>query len=99
MAYRVFQRYRGFEFMEELVEAMTAADPRKRPAIEGVMTKFSHIRDSLNEYKLRSLITARKDPTLVKTFRQTRHVFRTVHYIVLRKPAIPDYTISDAYAL
>ena len=85
-----FQRYYGFEFMEELVGEMTAVDPAKRPSIEEVAEKFSHIRDSLGEFKLRSLITSRKDPTLITSYRYTRQAIRTLQYIILQKPAIPD---------
>jgi hypothetical protein len=76
--------------MDELVGAMTAVDPAKRPTIEGVIAKFSLIRDLLSEWKLRSLITSRRDPTLITSFRYTRHAIRTAQYIVLQKPAIPD---------
>jgi len=87
---RFTKRYNGFEFMDELVGAMTAVDPAKRPTIEGVITKFSLIRDLLSEWKLRSLITSRRDPTLITTFRYTPHAIRTAQYIILQKPAIPD---------
>jgi hypothetical protein len=76
--------------MEELVCAMTAVDPAKRPAIEEVVEKFSHIRNSLSEFKLRSLIASRRDPTLITTYRYTCQAIRTLQYIVLQKPAIPD---------
>ena len=76
--------------MEELVGAMMAVDPAKRPTIEEVVEKFSHIRNSLGEFKLRSLITSRNDPTLITTYRYTRQAIRTLQYIILQKPAIPD---------
>ena len=34
--------------MNELVDAMTAINPRKRPAIEDVVAEFSRIRKSLS---------------------------------------------------
>ena len=76
--------------MEELVGEMTAVDPAKRPSIEEVAEKFSHIRNSLGEFKLRSLITSRKDPTLITSYRYTCQAIRTLQYIILQKPAIPD---------
>ncbi len=76
--------------MEELVGAMTAEVPAKRPTIEEVIVKISHIRNSLSEFKLRSLITSRKHPTLITTYRYTRQAIRTLQYIILQKPAIPD---------
>jgi hypothetical protein len=76
--------------MEELVGAMTAVYPAKRPVIEEVVEKFTHIRNSQSEFKLRSLIASRKDPTLITTYRYTCQAIRTLQYIVLQKPAIPD---------
>lgn len=76
--------------MEELVNAMTAVDPAKRPAIEEVVKKFSYIRNSLGKFKLRSLITSRKDPALITTYRYTCQAIRTLQYIILQRPAIPD---------
>ena len=43
--------------MKELVDAMTAVDPGKRPTIEEVVAKFSRIRESLSAFKLRFPIT------------------------------------------
>jgi hypothetical protein len=57
MAYRTFQKYNGFEFMKELVDAMTAVDPGKRPTIDEVVTKLSRIRESLSAFQLYFAIT------------------------------------------
>ena len=38
--------------MNELVDAMTAVDPEKRPAIEEVVAEFSRIRKSLSAFQL-----------------------------------------------
>jgi hypothetical protein len=88
-AYAIYQLYNGFEFMVELVDAMTDENPAERPTIETVISRFSYIRDSLTEFKLRTLITAKKDPSLVTTYRYARQVVRTVEYIILQKAAIP----------
>jgi serine/threonine protein kinase len=87
---RLMKRYNGFEFMEDLVNAMTVADPGRRPIIEEVIRRFSQIRKSLGEFKLRSLITAKKDSTIVTAFRYTQQAVRTVQYIILQNPAIPE---------
>jgi hypothetical protein len=81
--------YNGFEFMVELIEAMTDENPAERPTIETVISRFSYVRDSLSEFKLRSLITAKKDPSLVTAYRFGRQAVRTVEYIILKKAAIP----------
>jgi hypothetical protein len=88
-AYGIYQLHNGFEFMVGLVDAMTDEDPGERPTIETVISRFSYIRDSLSEFKLRSLITSKKDPSLVTTYRYARQVVRTVEYIILQKAAIP----------
>jgi hypothetical protein len=75
--------------MVDLVNSMTDENPAKRPTIENVISTFSRIRDSLSEFKLRSLITSKKDPSLFTTYRHARQAVRTVQYIILRKSAIP----------
>ena len=81
--------YNGFEFMVELADAMTDENPAERPTIEEVISRFSCIRDSLSRFKLRSLITSKKDRSLITKYRYVRQVARTVGYIILRKAAIP----------
>jgi len=88
-AYAIHQVYNGFDFMVGLVNAMTVENPAERPTIENVISRFSYIRDSLGEFKLRSLITSKKDPSLVTTYRYACQVVRTVEYIILQIPAIP----------
>ena len=68
---------------------MTDENPAERPTIEDVILRCSYIRDSLSEFKLRSLITAKMDPKLVTAYRYARQVVRTVEYTVLEKAAIP----------
>ena len=85
----MYQLYHGFEFMAGLVDAMTDENPAERPTIESVISRFSYIRDSLSEFKLRSLIMSKKDPSLVTSYRYVRQVVRTVEYIISQKAAIP----------
>jgi hypothetical protein len=75
--------------MKELVDAMTDEDPAKRPNIEDVILRFSRIRDSLSGFKLRSLITSKKDPSLITASRHIRQVFRTAQYVVMKKVTVP----------
>jgi hypothetical protein len=89
VAYAIYQLYNGFEFMAGLVDAMTDENPAERPTIEDVISRFSYVRDSLSEFKLRSLITSKKDPTLVTTYRYARQVVRTAEYFILQKDAVP----------
>jgi len=83
------KKYKGFGFMNSLVEAMTDEDPAKRPTIEEVVEKFDRIRGSLSAIKLRSAITPKNDHILFTVFRHTMQLTRTVRYIIHRRPAIP----------
>jgi hypothetical protein len=83
------QKYKGFEFMKELVEAMTDENPALRPTIEQVVEKFEHIHASLSIIKLRSPITPKKDPIPITVFRHALQLIRTVSYVTHRRPAIP----------
>jgi hypothetical protein len=89
VAHLAFQVYTGFAFMKELVDAMTDEDPEKRPKIEEVILRFSRIRDSLSRFKLRSLMIAKKDPSLITTFRYARQVVRTAMYLLTQKASVP----------
>ena len=75
--------------MVGLVDAMTDENPGERPTIEDIISRFSYIRDSLSEFKLRSLITSKRDPRIITTYRYARQVVRTVQYIILKNAAIP----------
>ena len=90
MVHTVFQVYNGFDFMIGLVDAMTDEDPEKRPVIEDVISRFSHIRNSLSGFKLRSPITFKQDHSLIATLRYACQAVRTARYIVCKKAAIPD---------
>ena len=76
--------------MEDLVNWMTFDDPAKRPRIEQVLEKFSLIRVSLSQRKLRSPVTSRKVPKIFGVVQQARQSLRTMQYVMSRRPAIPD---------
>jgi hypothetical protein len=80
----------GFEFVISLVDAMTDADPEKRPVIEEVISRFSRIHNSLSGFNLRSPITFKQDPSLITPLRYACQAVRTAQYIVCKKTAIPD---------
>jgi hypothetical protein len=92
---KIFQKCNGFDFMKELVDAMTDGVPEKRPVIEDVIERFSRIRNSLSGFKLRSPITSRKDVTPIIAFRYVQQTIRTVGYFLCQTPAIPD--VSHMY--
>ena len=76
--------------MEDLIDWMTLDDPAKRPRIEEVLEKLALIRQSLSKGKLRSSITSKKAPKLFGAFQRAGQSLRTMRYVVLRHPAIPD---------
>ena len=78
--------------MEDLVNRMTFDNPAKRPRIEEVLEEFTLIRASLSQSKLRSAITSRKVLKIFGVVQLARQSLRTVQYIVLGRPAIPDPT-------
>jgi len=80
----------GLEFMKELIDWMTHDNPVKRPRIEEVLGGLAVIRESLNKGKLRSPITSKKMPKLFGAVQEARQSLRTIRYVVLRHPAIPD---------
>ncbi|KAI9461959.1 hypothetical protein BJY52DRAFT_168374 [Lactarius psammicola] len=84
------RKYRGFQFMEELIDSMTDKDLAKRPSIEEVIERFTVIRGSLRGTKLRSALTSKKVPRIFSVTRQARQYLLTTRSILLRQAAIPD---------
>lgn len=84
------QKYHGFQFMEELVGAMTNEDPAQRPSIEEVIKRFTAVQASLRGTKLRSALTSRKMPRIFNVFRQARQSLLTIQYTILQHAAIPN---------
>ena len=75
------QKYHGFEFMQDLIDEMTHLDPEKRPSIDDVVAQFSHVRESLSEFKLRSPIISKNKPSLFAVFRHAQQALLTLQYI------------------
>ncbi len=76
--------------MDDLVASMTQDDPAERPLIEDALQEFLRIRASLSKRKLRSAITSKNAPKVLRIIRQAWQSVRTLQYIVSRRPAIPD---------
>jgi hypothetical protein len=75
--------------MQDLVNEMTYINPVKRPLIEDVVAKFSYIRNSLSEFKLRSPLISKSKPSLFTIFRRAKQALLTLQYILSCKAAIP----------
>jgi hypothetical protein len=76
--------------MEDLIYSMTHDNPVRRPQIEEVVEKFTHIRRSLSMAKLRSAIISRKASKFRKVIKRARHSVSMTRYMVSGLPAIPD---------
>jgi len=83
------QTLRGVEFMQPLVDDMVQDDPVKRPTIDQVVVRFADIRGRLRFWHLRSRLVRNDEYWIVRMFRNIRHIFRTIGYIITRRPAIP----------
>ncbi|KAI0048540.1 hypothetical protein FA95DRAFT_1033844 [Auriscalpium vulgare] len=86
------QKRFGFDFIVPLVGDMVLEDPDKRPTIDEVVFRFQGIRTSLSSWKMRSRIVGRGEISVVRAWRACGWSYRTLRYVLTRKPAIPDQT-------
>jgi hypothetical protein len=86
----LYKKYRGFEFMQDLVDEMTHINPAMRPLIEDVVARFSHIRKCLNGFKLRSPLISKHKPSLFTIFSHAKQAVLSLQYIFSRKAAVPE---------
>lgn len=85
-----FQKYDGFEFIQDLVDEMTDINPRNRPLIEDVVARFSHIRESLNKTTLNSRIVRRNKPYIFHVFSCAKQALVTLWGILSCKATNPE---------
>jgi hypothetical protein len=76
--------------MNELIADMVQEDPKKRPTMGEVVSRFSEIKNRLSTWKLRSRLTRKKEILPVKVWRTISHWYRTVGYVLGRKAALPE---------
>lgn len=88
-ALMLVQKYTGLEFMDELVAAMVATDPQKRPSAKEAAGRFAEIQRTLPWWKVRQRLVSRKENAIGRGFRGLAHLIRTTAYVILRLPAIP----------
>jgi len=86
--------YSGLEFMSDLVAAMVASDPQKRPTADEAVSRFAAIQNKLPWWKCRQRLVYRKEGPLGRVFRGIGHLLRTTAYVLLRMPAIPTLGVS-----
>lgn len=80
----------GFEFMHPLLADMTQDDPKKRPTMEEVVTRFTDITKKLSGRKLRSRIAPTGERPVKGFFRSVTHWAQQLVLIARRIPAIPS---------
>ena len=83
------QEYEGLDFMRPLVDDMVQDEPANRPTIDQVVSRFDILMGSLSTWRLRARLPQRNEHWLVRTFRGLAHVFRTIYWILTRRPALP----------
>lgn len=85
----VLESYHGMEFLAPLVKDMIQADPSKRPTIDGVVRRFDELLKHRRFWTLRSRPVPLHEEAIVGWYRNTRHVFWTIRYVLSRKSAVP----------
>ncbi|RPD78671.1 hypothetical protein L226DRAFT_551286 [Lentinus tigrinus ALCF2SS1-7] len=85
----LLQNYRGLTFLAPLVEGMVQVEPSKRPTVQEVVRRFDGVLNSLDQWTLRSRVAPAKEDLTLTKFLRIPHFFRTLRYVLLRKPAIP----------
>ncbi len=86
----IHQKYHGFEFIEPLIVDMVQEDPKKRSTMHEVVNRFVEIKRGLSTWKLRSRMGRNNEIWPMTAWRAVSHWYRTVGYVISRKPALPE---------
>ena len=76
--------------MESLIADMVQEDSKKRPTMDEVVNRFTEIKNRLSSWKLRSRMARNNEIWPVSAWRAVGHWYRTVGYVITRKPALPE---------
>ena len=79
----------GFEFMRELVNDMVQDDPKQRPTMKEVVSRFNDIVNGLSSWKLRSRVVAVTEKRSRRIRRSIVHWVKRAAFMVQGLPAIP----------
>ncbi|KAI1795575.1 hypothetical protein LXA43DRAFT_727287 [Ganoderma leucocontextum] len=85
----VLENYRGMDFLDPLVKDMVQPDPLKRPTIDEVVRRFDELLKHRWSWTLRSRPVPLNEVNVVGWYRNTRHIFRTIRYVLTRQSAVP----------
>ncbi|RDB25455.1 hypothetical protein Hypma_007493 [Hypsizygus marmoreus] len=80
---------KGFEFMRELVSDMVKDDPKQRPSMDEVVSRFAVVVERLSNWKLRSRVAAKDERPLRGVVRSIVHWTKQAGFMARRIPAIP----------
>ncbi|KIK55697.1 hypothetical protein GYMLUDRAFT_47653 [Collybiopsis luxurians FD-317 M1] len=83
----------NLRFLNTLVSEMTHDNPKKRPNMDQVVSRFAELRKSLSWWKLRLRVSDRNEHLFFRILFTPTHYIRQTSYIIRRIPAIPDYRI------
>ena len=75
--------------MTPIVKDMVHDDPSQRPTIQDVVRRFDELLANISQRTLRSRLIAYNEEPALTLFRNLRHRFRTIFYILFRKAAVP----------
>jgi len=81
---------KGLGFMQELIADMVKDDPKQRPTMDEVVTRFGDITKRLSSWKLRSRLGSKKESALGGITRSIVHWTKQIKPIVRRVPPIPS---------
>ncbi|RDB25212.1 hypothetical protein Hypma_007477 [Hypsizygus marmoreus] len=80
---------KGLSFMQELITDMVKDDPKARPTMDQVVTRFDDVVRSLSSWKLRSRVANVDEPPIRGVMRSVGHWTRQLGFMARRTPAIP----------
>ncbi|KAJ7590190.1 hypothetical protein C8J56DRAFT_937074 [Mycena floridula] len=93
--WHLYYGMRGLEFLLPFVQDLVQPDPSKRPNIDEVVQRFSELRNSLGQWRLRAPVVS-KDPFYAPRsliFHTIRHYVWTLGIVIRRYPAIPVHSL------
>ena len=85
-----YEKYNGFELMQDLVDEMTHINPAKRPLAEDVVAKFSHPCKIPKRIQASVTLSIQTQPGLFTVFRCPKQALLNLHDILSRKDAVPE---------
>jgi hypothetical protein len=80
---------KGFEFMHDLIQDMVQDDPKQRPTMKEVVSRYDEIVKKLSSIKLRSRVIDVGEPPIRGLFRSASHWVKQTCYTLRGVQPIP----------